>query len=130
MCDFLETQNCAEKECLQECEPGPWSEWSECPATCGGAVQTRTRAVNKLPTGVIAMEAGATKDVEGAQADLECAKEKDVKAVSEDAEIASVSTDTPASEAPASDEGSVNEVHSTAPTGKDGTEVGGSRVLA
>lgn len=51
LCDFLEVKNCEAVSCVQECELSAWSKWSECPVTCGGAVQTRERHVVTAPAG-------------------------------------------------------------------------------
>lgn len=51
ICDYKETINCHHKECHTPCETGPWTEWSECPKTCGGAVQSRSRSITQLPYG-------------------------------------------------------------------------------
>ena len=56
----LETQSCNEKLCPRFSE---WSDWSECPVTCGGAIQLRARACENGALGEIGCDSEASEEV-------------------------------------------------------------------
>jgi hypothetical protein len=46
---LTETQACNTHACPIHCDVGEWSAWSECSASCGPGVQTRTRRITQQP---------------------------------------------------------------------------------
>lgn len=49
--EFREESPCSIDVCPPKCEFGPWCEWSDCTATCGGGKVARTRTCD-CPEGI------------------------------------------------------------------------------
>eukprot|EP00440_Ansanella_granifera_P047729 gb/GFBE01051699.1/.p1 GENE.gb/GFBE01051699.1/~~gb/GFBE01051699.1/.p1 ORF type:complete len:407 (+),score=33.00 gb/GFBE01051699.1/:1-1221(+) len=63
-----EQEICNTNPCVSTCEVSTWSEWSDCPVTCGTATLSRTREITKRPIG-----GGACPEKDNLQEDKDCA---------------------------------------------------------
>jgi len=45
----VENRKCYDEQCPQDCLLDDWTDWTECPATCGGAFHTRERPIIDPP---------------------------------------------------------------------------------
>ncbi len=72
--ELRETKACNTEPCGVDCQVGNWSNWSDCTASCGGGIQSRTRSIITQPkgTGKACPTIRETKECNTEQCNVDC----------------------------------------------------------